>query len=111
MVFQNVCMDFWNFSIVNYMNWLKENWIGVLIWGSIIGGGAWWFFSDFETTSRYDRTDDPPTTRSYESGDRDCTDFSSQSEAQRFFIANGGPSSDLHNLDRDGDGVACETLP
>ena len=41
--------------------------------------------------------------------DRDCGEFSSQSEAQAFFEAAGG--GDLHRLDRDGDGVACESLP
>jgi hypothetical protein len=41
-------------------------------------------------------------------GDRDCADFGSQAGAQRFFIANGGPSSDPHRLDRDHDGIACE---
>jgi len=40
--------------------------------------------------------------------DRDCSDFSSSAEAQRFFIAAGGPSADPHGLDRDGDGSACE---
>lgn len=43
--------------------------------------------------------------------DRDCTDFSTHEEAQRFYEAQGGPASDPHNLDRDKDGVACETLP
>lgn len=39
--------------------------------------------------------------------DRDCDDFSSQEEAQKFFeIADGDP----HNLDSDGDGEACESL-
>jgi hypothetical protein len=42
-------------------------------------------------------------------GDRDCADFASQAEAQRFFLANGGPGSDPHRLDRDHDGVACES--
>jgi Excalibur calcium-binding domain len=41
---------------------------------------------------------------------RDCPDFGSQGEAQRFFIANGGPSSDPHKLDRDNDGIACESI-
>ena len=40
--------------------------------------------------------------------DYDCDDFSSQSEAQDFFEEAG--SGDPHNLDRDGDGVACESL-
>ena len=53
------------------------------------------------------RDDDPKTERS--GSDMDCDDFSSQSEAQEFFEDN-GTSSDPHNLDRDGDGVACESL-
>jgi micrococcal nuclease len=42
-------------------------------------------------------------------GDRDCSDFGSHEEAQRFFLENGGPSSDPHKLDRDHDGLACES--
>lgn len=38
----------------------------------------------------------------------DCGDFASAAQAQRFFLASGGPSSDPHNLDGDGDGAACE---
>lgn len=41
-------------------------------------------------------------------GDRNCSDFSSPAEAQRFFLAAGGPVHDPHGLDRDGDGNACE---
>jgi endonuclease YncB( thermonuclease family) len=41
--------------------------------------------------------------------DRDCSDFGSQAEAQRFF-ERAGPG-DPHRLDGDGDGVACESLP
>lgn len=44
---------------------------------------------------------------SYE--DKDCSDFSTQKEAQRFFESQG--SGDPHKLDRDNDGVACEILP
>ncbi|WP_299771195.1 excalibur calcium-binding domain-containing protein [uncultured Tateyamaria sp.] len=40
--------------------------------------------------------------------DRDCADFSSDAAAQKFFLAEGGPTSDPHDLDRDGDGLACE---
>lgn len=39
---------------------------------------------------------------------RNCSDFSSSLAAQQFFLAAGGPSSDPHDLDRDGDGFACE---
>lgn len=38
-------------------------------------------------------------------GDRDCPDFSSQREAQRFFQSQAG---DPDRLDRDNDGIACE---
>ncbi len=41
-------------------------------------------------------------------GDRDCGSFSSAADAQRFFLLNGGPATDRHNLDGDGDGYACE---
>jgi hypothetical protein len=42
--------------------------------------------------------------------DRDCGDFRTWREAQDFFLANGGPSSDPHRLDADNDGIACENL-
>ena len=70
---------------------------------------------------RQPRTEPPPRSGSSSSGsglrydpngpDRDCGDFRSQSEAQRFFEQAGGPSQDPHRLDGDGDGVACESLP
>ncbi|MFC4403279.1 thermonuclease family protein [Gracilibacillus xinjiangensis] len=42
--------------------------------------------------------------------DRDCGDFSTQSEAQAFMEASG--ASDPHRLDgNDNDGLACESLP
>ncbi len=40
-----------------------------------------------------------------------CDDFSTHAEAQRLFECCGGVRNDIHRLDRDGDGVACETLP
>jgi hypothetical protein len=43
--------------------------------------------------------------------DMDCADFATQAEAQRFFLAHGGPDQDPHGLDRDGNGIACESLP
>lgn len=43
--------------------------------------------------------------------DRDCSDFANQAAAQGFYEANGGPSSDPHQLDADDDGVACESRP
>ena len=74
---------------------------GILLTLGLIVGGGYWLFSESRDKSN--------ETRSFESGDYDCTDFATQTEAQRFFIANGGPSSDPHGLDRDGDGIACES--
>ena len=43
--------------------------------------------------------------------DKNCGDFSTQTEAQACFIAAGGPARDPHRLDGDNDGIACESLP
>jgi hypothetical protein len=40
-----------------------------------------------------------------------CSDFSTQPEAQRFFDKAGGVSQDTNRLDGDKDGIACEDLP
>lgn len=40
-----------------------------------------------------------------------CSDFSTQSEAQAFFNKVGGPRKDVNRLDGDKDGIACESLP
>jgi len=53
-----------------------------------------------------DRTSGPGET-SVE--DRDCSDFRTQREAQRFFERH--EPGDPHGLDGDGDGRACESLP
>ena len=42
--------------------------------------------------------------------DRDCADFSTQRQAQRFY-ENHHPRRDPHRLDADRDGFACEDLP
>jgi len=42
--------------------------------------------------------------------DRDCSYFSTQRQAQRFF-KNHHPRQDPHRLDGDHDGFACEDLP
>jgi len=40
-----------------------------------------------------------------------CSDFSTQAEAQEVFEYCGGVTNDVHRLDRDKDGLACESLP
>jgi hypothetical protein len=41
-------------------------------------------------------------------GDKDCGDFDTQKEAQRFFKRH-HPKKDPHGLDADEDGIACES--
>lgn len=40
-----------------------------------------------------------------------CGDFLTQEDAQDFFIKNGGPKIDKYKLDKDKDGIVCESLP
>jgi hypothetical protein len=41
----------------------------------------------------------------------DCSDFRTRIAAQAAYQACGGPRSDVHGLDDDRDGLACERLP
>ena len=44
--------------------------------------------------------------------DKNCVDFKTQLEAQRYFESNGGgKNNNFNDLDRDHDGVACKDLP
>ena len=40
-----------------------------------------------------------------------CKRFSNKNAAQIFFLENGGPKNDYHNIDVDGDGFACKWDP
>ncbi|MCK5027325.1 MAG: excalibur calcium-binding domain-containing protein, partial [Candidatus Pacebacteria bacterium] len=40
-----------------------------------------------------------------------CGDFSTHAEAQEVYELCGGVNNDVHRLDRDNDGEACESLP
>ena len=40
-----------------------------------------------------------------------CKKFSNKNAAQIFFLENGGPKYDYHNIDVDGDGFACNWDP
>jgi len=66
--------------------------------GVVVLGVLWWLFPGNPSSLT-------------ETRDYDCSDFSTQKEAQAFFESNGGSSRDPHKLDQDKDGVACETLP
>ena len=58
------------------------------------------------------KTQPQPVTNTSTGGDKDCSDFSSHTEAQAYFTGKGGsPSNNVDRLDSDHDGVACESLP
>ncbi|WP_340002062.1 excalibur calcium-binding domain-containing protein [Oceanobacillus sp. FSL K6-0127] len=59
----------------------------------------------------YQEPEPEPSTGGIDTGaDRNCSDFSTQAEAQAFMEASG--PSDPHRLDgNDNDGLACESLP
>ena len=42
---------------------------------------------------------------------KNCSDFRTWQEGQAFFLSVGGPRLDPNHLDRDHDGIACESLP
>lgn len=51
-----------------------------------------------------------PSNNRCSSNTYNCSDFSTHSEAQAVFEACGGVSNDVHRLDADKDGIACESL-
>lgn len=62
-------------------------------------------YEEDSTNDGYDGPYDPS------GNDRDCSSFDTHEEAQAFYEAAGGPDADPHRLDRDGNGIACESLP
>lgn len=70
------------------------------------GWGLWSESNPIPPWAWRDRTSGPSETATE---DRDCSDFSTQSEAQRFFERH--QPGDPHGLDGDGNEVACESLP
>ncbi|MCB9107660.1 MAG: excalibur calcium-binding domain-containing protein [Anaerolineales bacterium] len=58
----------------------------------------------FEITLEYTGPKDP------HGFDLNCSDFASWGEAQAIFLAAGGPEQDLHRLDPDTNGYACDQL-
>jgi len=45
------------------------------------------------------------------SDEYNCDDFSTQPEAQAFFLKVGGTKNDVNRLDGDNNGLACQSLP
>lgn len=53
----------------------------------------------------------PSLPLSSDSIDKECRDFFDQDDAQKYYEAQGGPTSDPDGLDLDNDGQACENYP
>jgi hypothetical protein len=66
----------------------------------------WWDVLDDTIYGTSDPTYDEP----YVDYDYNCSDFSSQAEAQNIYDSAGGAANDIFQLDSDGDGIACESL-
>lgn len=61
----------------------------------------------------YDKTGSVTTDSSVgkKADDYNCSDFSTQPEAQAFYLKVGGKGNDVNRLDGNKDGEACESLP
>lgn len=83
--------------------------IGIIVGGTVIATGAYFLNQSSDSDTR--DTDYSTTRTNLSTGDvdKDCSDFSTHAEAQAFFESQ--DSGDPHGLDRDGDKIACETLP
>ena len=89
---------------------LKNSLVGAGIIGALAFGG-YTLMGGGDKASTESDTDysDTRTNLSTGGADKDCGDFSTHAQAQAFFDS-AGPG-DPHGLDRDEDGLACETLP
>ncbi len=61
----------------------------------------------------YDKTGEITTdlSKGKKADDYNCSDFSTQPEAQSFYLRVGGKGNDVNRLDGNKDGEACESLP
>ena len=95
---------------------MKKGIIYGLLGLGVLGGGAWLLSqpsSPVSSTNIQDSSSDTTCMYSCDSPDKDCSDFSSHSEAQEFFECCGyTETNDQMKLDSlgVGDGVACESL-
>lgn len=66
---------------------------------------------EYEEVEDYESVYSNVSSYTYSSIDHNCSDFDTQRDAQSFYLANGGPYSDRHDLDRDNDSNACDWNP
>jgi hypothetical protein len=80
-------------------------WVG---WVTLIAGGALFYLGVNPTLWP---STGQGTTYECRRNAYDCSDFRTPIEAQAAYHACGGRRSDVHGLDEDRDGLACEFLP
>lgn len=75
--------------------------------------GLWADGACVATTSPSTISEQRPPSANYQCNSNiySCSDFRTRSEAQAAYDACGGVQNDVHKLDADSDGFACETLP
>ena len=83
--------------------------IGIIAGGAVIASGVYFLNQSSDSDTRDTDYSTTRTNLSTGEADKDCSNFSTHAEAQTFFESQG--PGDPHGLDRDGDGLACETLP
>ena len=83
--------------------------MGIIAGGAVIASGVYFLNQSNDSNTRGTDYSTTRTKLSTGDDDKDCSDFSTHAEAQAFFESQ--VSGDPHGLDRDGDGLACETLP
>ena len=87
----------------------KGSWVVLILFLIILVMGFWWYFnigSKFDSLGGSKSISNDCSSDSY-----NCGDFLTQKEAQLVFEDCGGVDNDIHQLDRDGNGLACEALP
>ena len=94
--------------------------LAVVVLGAIgmeVSGNDWDMQTLIETGSFEDSAVEKTEVGTWLIGDTcsreylNCSNFAYQEEAQTVFNDCGGKDNDVHNLDRDKDGIVCEALP
>lgn len=82
--------------------------------GKILSGESWSdskVVTDTDGNIMRDKEGNVVTEGGKATGDYNCDDFATQADAQKFFDKVGGVKNDANGLDRDKDGIPCESLP
>ena len=87
--------------------------VSATAWNDFISGSGAGSLARLSASTPTPTTQQPQSTSGYSCSANiyNCTDFSTHAEAQSVYEMCGGVSNDIHRLDQDKDGDACESLP